>query len=53
MKAKGGTTLQLNVNRQNNAKEFYEKMGFAVIGEEDIDIGSGYYMNDYIMEKKL
>ena len=28
-------------------------MGFAVIREEDIDIGNGYFMNDYVMEKKF
>jgi RsiW-degrading membrane proteinase PrsW (M82 family)/ribosomal protein S18 acetylase RimI-like enzyme len=49
MKTKGATSLQLNVNRQNNAKNFYEKMGFVVIKEEDIDIGNGYFMNDYVM----
>jgi len=53
MKAKGSTALQLNVNRNNKAKTFYEKLGFTVIKEEDIDIGNGYLMNDYVMEKKL
>ena len=53
MKAKGATTLQLNVNRHNNAKSFYEKLGFVVMREEDVDIGNGYYMNDYVMEKPL
>ncbi|HLG39977.1 MAG TPA: GNAT family N-acetyltransferase [Chitinophagaceae bacterium] len=53
VKPRGATSLQLNVNRQNNAKSFYEKIGFIVIGQEDIDIGSGYFMNDYVMEKKL
>ncbi len=53
MKIKGASALQLNVNRNNPAKSFYEKIGFAVIKEEDIDIGSGYFMNDYVMEKKL
>ena len=53
MKQKGATTLQLNVNRHNNAKLFYEKLGFAVIREEDVDIGNGYFMNDYVMEKRL
>jgi ribosomal protein S18 acetylase RimI-like enzyme len=47
------TALLLNVNRHNKAKDMYERLGFKVIGEEDIDIGSGYFMNDYIMEKKL
>lgn len=53
MMRKGGTALQLNVNRNNKAKEFYEKLGFAVIREEDNDIGNGYVMNDYVMEKKI
>jgi RsiW-degrading membrane proteinase PrsW (M82 family)/ribosomal protein S18 acetylase RimI-like enzyme len=53
MKQKGATSLQLNVNRHNNAKLFYEKLGFVVIREEDIDIGNGYFMNDYVMEKKF
>ena len=53
VKQKGATVLLLNVNRHNKAKEFYEHLGFTVIGEEDIDIGEGYFMNDFIMEKKL
>ncbi len=53
VKTLGATALQLNVNRHNKAKEFYERQGFTVIKEEDIDIGSGYLMNDYVMEKKL
>ena len=50
---RGAFSLLLNVNRQNKAKSFYEKLGFTVIREEDIDIGDGYFMNDYVMEKKL
>lgn len=53
IKRKGGSTLLLNVNRNNPAKIFYEKLGFTVIREEDIDIGEGYFMNDYVMEIKL
>ena len=53
IKQVGAMALQLNVNRNNNAKLFYEKLGFVVIREEDIDIGNGYFMNDYVMEKKL
>lgn len=45
--------IQLQVNRNNNAKLFYEKMGFTVIQEADFAIGNGYFMNDYVMEKKL
>lgn len=47
------TALILNVNRFNKAIGFYEKMGFAIVGSEDIDIGDGFLMQDYIMEKPL
>jgi GNAT superfamily N-acetyltransferase len=50
LRPEGATRLRLNVNRHNKARQFYERMGFTVIGEEDIDIGHGYFMNDYIME---
>jgi len=45
--------LQLQVNRHNKARSFYEKLGFVVIDEADFDIGNGYFMNDYVMEKKF
>lgn len=48
----GKHTLDLNVNRYNKAKSFYEKMGFQVAYEEDIAIGP-YWMNDYVMRKQL
>ena len=53
IKPKGATALRLNVNRSNTAKSFYEKMGFTVIRTEDIDIGNGFFMNDYVMELLL
>jgi ribosomal protein S18 acetylase RimI-like enzyme len=45
--------LSLNVNRFNAALGFYKKIGFEVIDEANIDIGNGYLMEDYVMEKKL
>lgn len=48
---KGGNSLRLNVNRNNKAKDFYERLGFVQTAVEDIDIGSGYFMNDYVMER--
>ena len=48
---KGGNSLRLNVNRNNKAKDFYERLGFIQIAVEDIDIGNGYFMNDYVMER--
>jgi GNAT superfamily N-acetyltransferase len=47
------THLEVNVNRHNNALQFYLKNGFEIIKEEDIDIGEGYFMNDYVLLKKL
>lgn len=53
IKNNGATSIQLNVNRYNNAISFYNKHGFSIIREEDNDIGNGYFMNDYVMEKKF
>jgi len=50
---RGARALRLNVNRYNKARRFYEKMGFTIIREEDIDIGNNYQMNDYVMEIRL
>ncbi len=49
----GAKFLELNVNRNNKAVEFYKKLGFTIISEEDIDIDNGYFMNDYVMRKTL
>ena len=46
-------SISLNVNRYNKAYDFYLKIGFDKIGEEDIDIGQGFLMEDAIMEKRL
>ena len=43
--------LELNVNKNNTALHFYLKNGFDIIKEEDIDIGNGFFMNDYILRK--
>jgi predicted N-acetyltransferase YhbS len=43
----------LNVNRFNSAYNFYEKLGFKNVGEEDIELDFGYLMEDYKLEKKL
>jgi len=50
VREQGGRILRLNVNRYNKARQFYEKMGFAVVREEDVPIGNNYFMNDYVME---
>lgn len=50
IKKTGASILQLNVNRYNKALQFYQKLGFKIIRKEDNDIGSGYFMNDYVLE---
>ena len=45
--------LLLNVNRSNNAQEFYKKQGYTVVKTIDIEIGNGYLMEDFVMERKL
>jgi diamine N-acetyltransferase len=48
----GAEYLDLNVNKYNKAKTFYERCGYHVHLEEDIPIGP-YWMNDYVMRKAL
>ncbi|MEO0060184.1 MAG: Protease synthase and sporulation negative regulatory protein 1 [Bacteroidota bacterium] len=45
--------VSLNVNKYNKAVYFYKKMGFKIVLKEIIDIGNGYVMDDFGMEKKL
>lgn len=45
-------SMYLTVNKYNtNAIKIYEKYGFKIIDDVVTDIGSGYVMDDYIMEK--
>ncbi|WP_264510674.1 GNAT family N-acetyltransferase [Flavobacterium sp. N1719] len=46
-------SIFLNVNRFNKALTFYEKFGFTCIETVDIPIGNGYFMEDFVMEKRL
>jgi len=46
--------LGLNVNRRNvKAVCFYIRRGFEVTSRRDKDIGRGYFMTDYIMERDI
>jgi GNAT superfamily N-acetyltransferase len=45
--------LHLNVNRFNDAVDFYKRVGFKIVKTEDNEIGSGYLMEDYVMVKVL
>ncbi len=46
-------TLILNVNRFNKSVQYYHKVGFKTIKEENIDIGNGFLMEDFVMEKTI
>lgn len=46
-------SVQLNVNRNNMAVTVYKSLGFSIIREEKNDIGNGFFMDDYVMEKKI
>ena len=52
-KQKKQSSLTLNVNRDNRAIRFYKHLDFKIVGEENIPIGNGFLMEDYIMEKAL
>lgn len=45
--------IHLNVNRNNRAIGFYQKQGFTIIKEEDINIGNDFWMNDYMMQLEV
>ncbi|GHV14513.1 N-acetyltransferase [Bacteroidia bacterium] len=45
--------LSLNVNRFNKALDFYKRIGFEVVKSEDIDIGNGFLMEDFVLNKEL
>jgi diamine N-acetyltransferase len=46
-------SLNLNVNKNNNAIGFYQRLGFSVVNEIVVDIGQGFVMDDFVMEKWL
>lgn len=52
-KQKKQSSLTLNVNRDNRAIQFYKHLDFKIVGEENIPIGNGFLMEDYIMEKGI
>jgi GNAT superfamily N-acetyltransferase len=45
--------LSLNVNRFNKAVDFYRHIGFTIEFEENIEIGNGYLMEDFVMNYVL
>lgn len=54
VKEKNLSKIRLNVNRNNlSSIRFYENLGFLKCDSVEIDIGSGYAMCDYVMEKNI
>lgn len=53
VKDAGGSALELNVNKHNKAKDFYLKGGFSIKESVKLDIGGGYFMDDYVMEYRF
>lgn len=51
--AAGLDTLWLTVNKFNPALHAYERLGFANVAAVVADIGGGYVMDDYRLEKSL
>ena len=49
----GQQRLRLDVNYQNRAVDFYVHLGFTKLERFDTDIGNGYVMEDWRMEKTL
>ena len=52
-KQNNATQLILNVNRYNPAKDFYTRLGFTILKEEDVDLGSGILQEDYVMSLSI
>ena len=53
-KAESLSKIWLTVNRDNrNTIAAYEAMGFVKTREQKADIGNGYFMDDFIMEKTI
>ena len=53
-KENGYKLLWLTVNKNNsNSIQWYEKRGFEIKEKIEMDIGNGFVMDDYVMEKIL
>ncbi|MFN8310590.1 MAG: GNAT family N-acetyltransferase [Chitinophagales bacterium] len=49
-----GSVIRLQVNRKNvNAINFYFRHGFRIAYAKDFEIGGGYTMDDFVMERQM
>jgi diamine N-acetyltransferase len=51
--ARGLVSIWLTVNKGNPSVRAYERLGFRIAADLRIDIGQGFVMDDYRMEKSL
>lgn len=52
-RGRGATRLWLTVNKGNPSVRAYERLGFSIVEALVMDIGGGYVMDDYKMEKAI
>ncbi len=45
--------IELNVNRFNSAVKVYQKQGYEILYSENVPIGNGFLMEDYVMKKRI
>lgn len=50
---RGATHLWLTVNKGNSAVRAYQRLGFTIVEAMVVDIGGGYVMDDYKMERAV
>ena len=49
----GAKKIWLTVNKYNQTVDLYRKLGFIITEEVVTDIGKGFVMDDYVMEKTI
>jgi ribosomal protein S18 acetylase RimI-like enzyme len=49
----GASAVFLQVKKNNPARHFYEKTGFHIIDDIVLDIGNGFVMDDFIMQREI
>jgi GNAT superfamily N-acetyltransferase len=49
----GASAVYLQVKKNNPARHFYAKTGFSIIDDVVIDIGNGFVMDDWIMQREI
>lgn len=53
VKESGDLRIILNVNKHNSAQQFYISQGYKVYDDGVFDIGNGFVMDDFLMEKMI